>query len=324
MQPLQVQTNIHELERLYRGSSQIIAARSENELVQAVDRILQDLPYAAAMLLWHSQKLEIAALNNLEVKASLQDAVDNLGSNLSGQLELFTHSKNFKDLAKLESPLPLDEVQKFLSGNPVIIDKNSTALPSSLKRFANQLNHQSTAVLPIKQGNKLKGLIILGANSQSLTSAIVQPYVDMTDLISAALEKMADMEAKEERLRELESITSLGQVVSKTSDLNSFYAALHTQVRNVIGDFPFVVALYQKETASILIPYMYEAGKVDSVEAFPLGEGLTSVLIQTQQPLILVEDTEKQAGKLGAKIQGTLARSWMGAPMVVQGESLER
>jgi GAF domain-containing protein len=322
MQPLQVQTNIHELERLYRGSSHIVAAQSENELVQAVDRILQDSPYAAAMLLWHGPKLEIAVLNSLEVKESLRDAVDNLGSNLSGQLELFTHSKNFKDLAKLESPLPLDEVQKFLSGNPVIIDKNSTALPSSLKRFANQLNHQSTAVLPIKQGSKLRGLIILGAHAESLTSSIVQPYVGMTDLISAALGKMADMETKEERLRELESITSIGQVVSKTSDLNSFYAALHTQVRNVIGDFPFVIALYRKETASILIPYMYEGGKVDSVEAFPLGEGLTSVLIHTQQPLLLVEDIEKQAEKLGAKIQGKLARSWMGAPMVVQGESL--
>ena len=118
------------------------------------------------------------------------------------------------------------------------------------------------------------------------------------------------------------SITSIGQVISKTSDLNSFYAVLHAQVRNVIGDFPFVVALYQKETASIVIPYMYEGGKVNSVEAFPLGEGLTSILIRTQQPLMLVEDTEKQAYKLGAKIQGKLARSWIGAPMVVQGESL--
>ena len=191
-----VQVNIHELERLYRGSSQIIAAQSENELVQAVDHIMQDSPYAAAMLLWHGPKLEIAALNSLEVKASMQNAVNNLGSNLSGQLELFTRSKNFKDLAKLESPLPLDEVQKFLSGNPVIIDENSTALPSSLMRFANQLNHQSTAILPIKQGNKLAGLIILGAHAQSLTSAIVQPYVGMTDLIGAALEKIANMDEK--------------------------------------------------------------------------------------------------------------------------------
>ena len=77
-----VQVNIHELERLYRGSSQIIAAQSENELVQAVDHIMQDSPYAAAMLLWHGPKLEIAALNSLEVKASMQDAVNNLGSNL--------------------------------------------------------------------------------------------------------------------------------------------------------------------------------------------------------------------------------------------------
>ena len=61
------------------------------------------------------------------------------------------------------------------------------------------------------------------------------------------------------------------------------------------------MALYQKETASIVIPYMYEGGKVNSVEAFPLGEGLTSILIHTQQPLMLVEDTEKQADETWRK-----------------------
>ncbi len=289
-----VQVNIHELERLYRGSPQIIAAQSEAEMIQAVGRVLQDLPYAAALLMIRGSKFEVATTNALERKDAMQKAIGILESNLI-------------------------EMEKFLSGNPVIIDEESTATPDELRRFSHQLNHRSSALLPIKQGNNLAGLIILGARTQSLTSAIVQPYVGLADLMGGVLEKMASIETKEERLRELESITSISQVVSKTSDLNSFYAALHAQVRNVIGDYPFVVALYQKETASIVIPYMYEDGKVDSVEAFPLGEGLTSILIRTLQPLMLVEDTEKQAEKLGAKIHGNTAKSWMGAPMVVQG-----
>ncbi len=263
-------------------------------MIQAVGRVLQNSSYAAALLMVRGSKLEVATTNALERKDGMQKATGILKSNLI-------------------------EMEKFLSGNPVIIEAKSTAAPDELRRFSHQLNHRSSALLPIKQGNNLAGLIILGARTQSLTSAIVQPYVGLTDLMGSVLEKIASIKTKEDRLRELKLITSISQVVSKTSDLNSFYAALHAQVKNVIGDYPFVVALYQKETTSIVIPYMYEDGKVDSVEAFPLGEGLTSILIRTLQPLMLVEDAEKQAEKLGAKIHGNTAKSWMGAPMVVQG-----
>jgi len=109
---------------------------------------------------------------------------------------------------------------------------------------------------------------------------------------------------RQERLRELESINSIQQAVASTNDLHSFFSTLHAQVRRVIGDYPFIVALYEKETESISIPYMYEDEKIDSIEAFPLGEGLSSILIRTLQPLLLVEDTERQAEKLGAKTHG--------------------
>ena len=290
-----VQIDIHELERLYRGGPQIVAAQSDEELTQIVDRILHDLPYASAMLLVRNFKLEAVAVNKLEDEQTSQKALGNLG-------------------------LSLNDVQKYLSGNPVILEENGIPWPVPLRQFKNEFKYQSVALLPIKQSNQLTGLIILGGQKETLTSAIVQPYIVMAELISATLEKIADMKLRQERLREFELITSISQVVSKTSNLNSFYTDLHTQVRNIIGDYPFVVALYQKETASIVVPYIYENGKVDSIEAYPLGAGLISILIRTLQPLLLVEDTEKQAEKLGAKIQGKPAKSWMGAPMIVQGE----
>jgi len=292
-----IQVNIHELERLYRSSPQIAAAQSEAELIQSVDRVLRDSPYAATMLRVHGAKFDVATTNDIQAKNTIQKTVRELESNIS-------------------------DVQKFLSGSPVIIEENSIVLPASLKRLTHQLGYQSTAILPIKQDNKLAGLIIMGGYKQSLTSSIVQPYVGMADLISIALEKIVDRSAGQERLREIESINSISQAVSTTGDLNSFYSTLHAQARRIIGDYPFVVALYQKETASISIPYMYEDGKVDSIEAVPLGEGLSSVLIRTLQPLLLVEDTEKQAERLGARIHGKPAKSWMGAPMIVQGEPL--
>jgi GAF domain-containing protein/HAMP domain-containing protein len=292
-----VQVNIHELERVYRGSRSIAEAKSETEMNQAVSRILQDSPYAAAMLLVRENRFETVSANEREVKNALETAVDTLASNVS-------------------------EIQKFLSGNPIIIEEDTTGLPATLKRFVSQLNHQSVALLPITQGNKLAGLILLGGRKQVLTSAIVQPYVGMTDLINAGLDKIAAATERQDRLLELESINSIQQAVASTNDLHSFFSALHAQVRRIIGNYPFIVALYEKETESISIPYIYEDEKIDSIESFPLGEGLSSILIRTLQPLLLVEDTERQAEKLGAKIHGKPAKSWMGAPMVMQGEPI--
>jgi GAF domain-containing protein/HAMP domain-containing protein len=292
-----IQVNIHELERVYRGSRSIAEAKSETEMTQAVSRILQDSPYAAAMLLVRENRFEAVSTNEREVKHALETALDTLASSVS-------------------------EIQKFLSGNPIIIEEDTSGLPAALKRFVSQLNHQSVALLPITQDNKLAGLILLGGRKQALTSAIVQPYVGMTDLINAGLDKIVAATERQERLRELESINSIQQAVASTNDLHSFFSTLHAQVRRVIGDYPFIVALYEKETESISIPYMYEDEKIDSIEAFPLGEGLSSILIRTLQPLLLVEDTERQAEKLGAKTHGKPAKSWMGAPIAMQGEPI--
>jgi GAF domain-containing protein len=97
---------------------------------------------------------------------------------------------------------------------------------------------------------------------------------------------------------------------------------IHDQIRFVIGQFGFVIALYDQRTNSISIPYLYEDNAFSSIDSFPLGEGLTSILIRTREPLMLVEDTEKRAIAMGAKITGKPALSWLGVPLLARGEAI--
>jgi GAF domain-containing protein len=105
-------------------------------------------------------------------------------------------------------------------------------------------------------------------------------------------------------------------------DLRSFYQLIHDQVRSVIGNYGFVIALYDQRTNSINIPYLYEDNSFSSIDSFPLGEGLTSILIRTREPLMLVEDTERRAVAMGAKIAGKPAMSWLGVPLLARGEAI--
>jgi GAF domain-containing protein/HAMP domain-containing protein len=291
------QVNFQELERLYRASRQIAAAQTRENVLRAAGRVLQESPYPAAVFSINGKKLEVAAVTDPDEASGVETALPSLEAGL-------------------------DEIQRFLSGSPVIADERSQNLPAVLTRYPRHMGYQSAAFLPISMGNQLAALIILGGRKQTLNSAIVQPYASMSDLISTTLEKLAEAGQKEQRLTEREALASINEAVAGVGNLKNFYATLQRQVQQVIGDFAFVVALYDKLNQTINIPYTYEGGRVDSIESFPLGEGLTSILIRTRQPLMLVENTEQRALQLGAKLVGKPAQSWMGVPMIVQGEPI--
>ena len=115
---------------------------------------------------------------------------------------------------------------------------------------------------------------------------------------------------------------ALASDTTSVEDLRLFYKLIHEQIRSVIGNYGFVIALYDQRTNSINIPYLYEANTFSSLDSFPLGEGLTSVLIRTREPLMLVEDTERRAVAMGAKIAGKPAMSWLGVPLLARGEAI--
>jgi GAF domain-containing protein len=89
-----------------------------------------------------------------------------------------------------------------------------------------------------------------------------------------------------------------------------------------MGEVDFLIALIDNETSSIVIPYAFEAGRSLSMPSYPRGQGLTSLLIKEKRSLMLVEDVERRAVELGAKIFGKPAKSWLGAPLLVGGDAI--
>ena len=168
----------------------------------------------------------------------------------------------------------------------------------------------------------MSAIIALGAGQQLLNATLIQPYANLAELISISLEKAAAIKQTAKHLHEVESLASISEAISTSSDLPSFFTTLHGKVKQAIGDFSFVVALFDEKTDTISIPYSFENDRMMIIEPFPLGEGLTSILVRTRQPLLLVENTEKRAEELGAKVQGKTAKSWMGAPMIVRNKAV--
>jgi GAF domain-containing protein/HAMP domain-containing protein len=290
------QVNFQELARLYRSSQMIAAARSEEEVLEVSGRLLRDAPFPVALLAARKEDLEIL---------TLADTSDVVGATVEFQRYL---------------KADVNEIQGYLSSGPVIAETTDNNTPDVLLEIVRHLGFSQAAYLPIVRGKELAAVIILGATKQAISYSLIQPYANLADLVSATLEKLAAGELTQTHLKEMEALASLSQAVSTTSDLNSFYKLLHAQVREIIGDYHFTISLYDEKKDAISVPYDFDDNQLTAMESFPMGEGLSSILIRTRQPLMLVEDTEKQAARLGAKIVGRPALSWMGAPMLVQNQ----
>ena len=246
------------------------------------------------------------------------------------QLQVVQYSDPPNRDAQLTIPrgidLSLPEAEDCLKDGPVHLDlRGKPVLPSSLVAFARHLGCEAAAYVPILQDGQLRGVVFIGTRSAvELTDDVVDSFARTIRLTAQALQsdRSVSEPLDERRARELNAINMLAIHAANTNDLQSFYTLIHEQVRAVIGDHGFVIALYDPKTNSIHIPYLYEEGAFSSIESFPLGEGLTSILIRTGEPLLLVEDTEKRAAAMGARIAGKPALSWLGVPLMARGEAI--
>jgi GAF domain-containing protein len=221
--------------------------------------------------------------------------------------------------------LSLQEVEDCLKDGPVHLDlRGNSSIPPPLSSYPRQLGCETAAYVPILDEGQLRGLVLIGARAgQQLTEDVVSAFVQTIRATSASLKRTpATSVPFEQRTAELNALNVLTASATNVTDLHSFYSLIHDQVRNVVGDYGFVIAIYDPKTNSINIPYLYEEGTFSSIDTFPLGEGLTSILIRTHQPLMLVEETEKRAIAMGAKVSGKPAMSWLGVPLMVRGEAI--
>ena len=290
--------DVPEAERVYRLGHEIAQAASEEEALSALGRVMKETPHPSIVIRLDEQGGEIVAVNNpiREGKAAA-----------SAKLAI-----NTQEVARqIHSPVLVNDLGR------------GENLPAGLARPLREIGCKSGAFLPVFTQGQLSALLLIGEQpGQPLTSQAVRPYTSVTNLLGATLDKVKTLRESQSRLAELEALASFNQTALSSTDVNIFYSTLQKQVQRVIGNYSFVVALYDEKTNSINIPFLYEEGNVQNIEPFPLGEGLTSILIRTRRPLLLVEDTEKQALALGAKIHGKPAKSWMGVPLLIEDEPI--
>jgi GAF domain-containing protein len=224
--------------------------------------------------------------------------------------------------------------------------KKPTTYPQNLVQLAKSLQSDSIVIIPVRAFEQIVAMIVLGGNdptfgavenfnvpvgmfpegnSQAVNS-LEGRIIRLSQVMGAALESVNANQQVEKRMKIIESVNSVNQLISTTTSLKELYEKIFKEVCALIGGVDFLIAIYYPKTKLIHIPFMVEVsennepGSVIEIPPFPIGQGLSSVVINTRQPLRINEDTSKRAHDLGAILVGEPAKSWLGVPMLVSGE----
>jgi GAF domain-containing protein len=321
------QTPAGQISLLFQASQSIARADTPAAVSAALARVLDQSPYPAAVLLKQAQGLKYIYRTTLEPEAP-----------------------QTSEILDASEVLSADGLSAYFSDGTPILLGDLANLPASLgqrlpqvlmdmlvNHFARQLGCASAGLAPVLRDGELVALLVLGRRSEisdpslvgqtlapaPLTSGLLAPYASLVELAVAALNRISSTLSAQHKLAELQIISNISQAISLESSLVSLYPIIHQQIESVLGRLSsFAIALYDAASETIRIPYLYEEGALLEIPPFPMGEGLTSIVLRTRKPLLLVENVEEQTNALGAIPAGAPAKSWLGVPMLYAGEAI--
>ncbi len=274
----------------------IARAGSKNQVLEGLVKIFQDAPGVSSILISEQSDFEI-------IVPSTRSTFTELPTRLA------IHPNSFDQYLN-----PLNPLITFQMEDP-------PDLPGELIEHLNQLEEKYIALLPVMVASHATAMIIFSSTrSEEINVSNLKVYIDISKLFSKTMEAISNADIMGRRLSVMRSLEAINQTIARETDLDKLFQVIHEQVTLVVGEVDMIIALYDQENKIINIPYACEDQHLLTIPSFPLGEGLTSIIIKDSLPLMIVENADLQAQEMGAKIIGTPAQSFLGVPLTVAGE----
>ncbi len=191
-------------------------------------------------------------------------------------------------------------------------ERRSASRPSG----GNAISH------PIRLRGEVIGTITLedADPARSWTDDNTALLENLAERLALTLDNVRLFEDTQRRLTELSIINTISQIVAAQQDLPSLVTQVGDHILKTFGVRNGFIALYDKQSNLIEVPYFMEGNQPIQFAPVPLGRGLTSIVIQTRQPLLLNSNARERAAELGAIIVGEAPRSFLGVPILVGEE----
>ncbi|WP_167481066.1 GAF domain-containing protein [Mesorhizobium waimense] len=173
--------------------------------------------------------------------------------------------------------------------------------------------------VPIKSGERTLGVLSVQSYQKH---AFDENHVRLLQTIASSMgvaianarlfdETQRLLKVTEARAAELGAISTVSQALIAESELDSTIQLIGSQMQEIFDADIVYVALLDPETKLIHFPYQFG----EAFTTLTLGEGLTSKIIETGEPLLINQDVAERGAQIGATPVGKDALSYLGVPI---------
>jgi PAS domain S-box-containing protein len=179
---------------------------------------------------------------------------------------------------------------------------------------------RSALFVPLVAGRKATGVISLQNvdRERAFGESDQQLLTTLAGSLSVALENARLVHETRQRVGELATVNSVGQALSSQLDLDALIELVGEQVRMTFDADIAYVALHEEATGTIEFAYYYESGKSRPEAPMVYGEGLTSQILDSREPLLLNRKEQLEA----QTTIGTPSLSYLGVPILVGNSAI--
>ncbi|MBS0325591.1 MAG: GAF domain-containing protein, partial [Proteobacteria bacterium] len=192
---------------------------------------------------------------------------------------------------------------------------------------------RSIAAVPMLSGKRLLGMVILENHERdhAFGPSEVRLLETIAGSMGAALEnaRLFDetqrlLKETERRAAELAVINSVQQGLAAELEFQAIVDLVGDRIAGVLHTRDMSIALYDRSTDLLTIPYWLESGRRFPVEPTPLRGGFVGHVIRTGQPLAVNRDLYARARECGSveigdPSQRGTAQSYLGVPVMRGG-----
>jgi GAF domain-containing protein/CheY-like chemotaxis protein len=232
-----------------------------------------------------------------------------------------------------DEPMPLIGLRREVleTGRPLLINEDlaSRSLESGQPAAIQGEPARSVLFAPLAIGGQTTGVISLQNldREHAFSDSDVSLLTTIAASLSVALEnaRLFDeanrlLRETNQRAAELATVNSVGQALTSQLDLDALIELVGEQMRETFAADIVYVALHDRATDTITFAYHSEDGQHNPQPVLRLGQGLTSKILLSRQPLLLNRETDFD--RLGTRGVGTPALSYLGVPIMVGDQAI--
>jgi len=171
---------------------------------------------------------------------------------------------------------------------------------------------KSALFVPLIVGGRSTGVISLQNvdREHAFSDSDQRLLVTLAGSVSVALENARLVHETRQRVAELATVNSVGQALATQLDLAGLIELVGERIRETFGADIVYVALHNEAVGMIEFPYQWELGQRIAEPPLAFGEGLTSQIIDSGEPLLIntLEENDRP-------FVGTPSKSYLGVPI---------